>query len=71
MLSDDMVKLDSVGPLLDGLEVLLVLVRDYLPTGDLLCALEPLENIDSASALDVEALAAVAAAVPRADAAGR
>ena len=64
MLSNDMAKLDSVEPILDGLKVLLVLVRDSQPTSDLLRALEPFENIDSASALEVAALSAAADAVP-------
>ncbi|CAK0867826.1 unnamed protein product [Prorocentrum cordatum] len=71
MLADDMAKLDGLEPLLDGLEVLLVLVRDSPPTGDLLRALEPMENAETVSALNLDALAAVAAAVPRQGGAGK
>ncbi|CAK0802540.1 unnamed protein product [Prorocentrum cordatum] len=71
MLADDMAKLDGLEPMLDGLEVLLVLVRDSPPTGDLLRALEPMENAETVSALNLDALAAVAAAVPRQGGAGK
>ena len=71
MPADDAAKFDGPEPFLDGLEVLLALARDSSPTGDLLHALEPMKNVETVSALNLDALAAVAAAVPRQGGAGK